>query len=89
MSEPTIIACLPVNGNFGNAGIPGNTKDKCKKCGSQVWVSPATRKTHDRIDTAEFWCLTCLVKERKGEELDVRLSTEQLEELRENLGPKP
>jgi hypothetical protein len=58
--EPTIFACLRTATADPGCVVRGSTRVACQRCGAEVWISPATRATRDRITKAETVCLDCL-----------------------------
>jgi hypothetical protein len=58
--EPMIFACLRTEGADPGCIVRGSTRRTCNRCKAEVWISPATLETHDKLANAEIVCLDCL-----------------------------
>jgi hypothetical protein len=58
--KPTIFACSRTATTPPDCVVPGSARVFCGRCGAEVWLSPATRATRDRITLTEIVCLECL-----------------------------
>jgi hypothetical protein len=58
--EPMIFACLrTASANPGHV-VRGSTRRTCNRCKAEVWISPTTLQTHDKMANAEIVCLDCI-----------------------------
>lgn len=78
------LACFRVS-DRPRSGIDGSTKDVCKQCRQEVWVSPASRKSIED-QNAVILCFQCAmsnIKEKDG--TFVGFTEEQTDEVKEQL----
>jgi hypothetical protein len=58
--EPMIFACLRTATADAGCIVRGSTRRTCNRCKAEVWISPATLETHDKMANAEIVCLDCI-----------------------------
>lgn len=58
--EPLFFVCMRTATLKAADVFPGSTRVHCNRCQSEVWISPATKMTYDRIPKAEIVCADCL-----------------------------
>jgi hypothetical protein len=84
-NEPLDVLCTPV-GWRGMPVVAGCTRKNCRRCGQEVWVSPATlARAEAHPAGCRFLCMACAAVELReaGEDLSVLpVTPEQLAEVR-------
>jgi hypothetical protein len=58
--EPMIFACMRTATIDVEHVVRGSTRRTCNRCKAEVWISPATLETHDKMANAEIVCLECI-----------------------------
>jgi hypothetical protein len=58
--ETMIFGCMRTATANPEYVVRGSTRVACNRCGAQVWISPGTRATRDRLTRTETVCIDCL-----------------------------
>lgn len=58
--EPMVFLCCRVS--EANYVLPGSTKKICDGCRQEVWMSPATEMSMDRLNKVVIVCVNCAGK---------------------------
>ena len=87
--EPTVVVCFRV-ADEPRPAIDGATRDVCRDCKAEVWISPATRKIKEEKDGSClcFQCAAPAIENAKDPRIEIKPSQieEAADQLRRDLG---
>lgn len=81
MKEQPLLVCMPVKGTPLTQVIAGAKKSHCMKCGCEVWLAPSSLTIHPNDPRI---CLPCLPTIAEGDVIQVRVTPEQVAEVRKH-----
>jgi flavoprotein len=86
MESDHIVACFRVADTKKGHVVEGVTRDKCTKCGEEVFISPETAIRKNEIKAA-IYCVQCAIERVKQSERVALIppSEGQIEELRKDI----
>ncbi len=67
--EPMIFLCMPCS--HGKAYVPNCAVKQCGCCGQDVWMTPGTQASYNKLTNAQITCLDCQLKLLKSNEQGV------------------
>ena len=80
----SIVVCMPLS-MCPESAVPNSTKEKCSACGTEVWMSPATRESSQvsPSNSMKILCIGCAEKEL--EDQNPSITNQQKKEFNDNL----